>query len=60
MIEFSSFLSKRFYKWKQFLTTATDRAGRIQYDEDENIYLIYFYDGPEVFLDKNLEINCTV
>jgi hypothetical protein len=49
MIEFSSFLSKRFYKWKQFLTTATDRAGRIQYDEDENIYLIYFYDGPEVF-----------
>lgn len=49
MIEFSNSLSKRFYKWKQFLTVATNRAGRIQYDEDDNFYLIYFYDGPEVF-----------
>lgn len=49
MIEFSGALSKRFYKWKQFLTVATNRAGRIQYDEDSNFYLIYFYDGPEVF-----------
>lgn len=49
MIEFSSMLSKRFYKWKTFLSIATSRAGRIQYDENNDYYLIYFYDGPEVF-----------
>lgn len=42
--------TQRNYNWTNWKIVQLFKAGLHQYDDDSNVYTIYFYDGPEVHL----------
>ncbi len=49
-IEFSNSLTKRKYIWTEFKDFLYKRDGNLQYEDLSEYYVIWFYDGPEVFI----------
>jgi len=50
MIALATQLTQRQYYWSVFKDVKTTKELVIQFDEDADKYLIYGYDGPEVYL----------
>lgn len=48
-VQFSSYLTKREYSWETFKQFLLKRRAPLQYEENNDMYFIWFYDGPEVF-----------
>lgn len=49
-IEFSSNYNKRVYSWSQFKQYLNDRNAILQHEDISYSYMLWFYDGPEVFI----------
>jgi hypothetical protein len=49
-VEFSNNLTKRQYVWSQFKIHLSTRNGVLQCEKFSDHYMIWFYDGPEVFI----------
>lgn len=40
--------TKRSYHWTAWKATLSNKVGMVQYDDNGAVYIIWFYDGPEV------------
>jgi hypothetical protein len=49
-VEFSNNLTKRQYVWSEFKIHLSARNGALQCEKFSDHYMIWFYDGPEVFI----------
>ncbi len=56
-IEFSNSLTKRQYVWSEFKAYLNTRHGTLQYEDLSDYYMLWFYDGPEVFLCNIWKVN---
>lgn len=55
-MEFSLFLTKRYHNWLNWKQELTKRSGIWQHEHDNEQYIIWFYDGPEIHI-TNIWLN---